>query len=66
MIEPPLDATVYVAGWGNTAHQVWDSSSPVLLQAKLRVISDCSMYFAYDARTQVCTVHNGAADRDHG
>ena len=66
MIEPPLDATVYVAGWGNTAHQIWDSSSPILLQARLRVISDCSMYFAYDAQTQICTAHNGQADRDHG
>ncbi|CAF0855111.1 unnamed protein product [Adineta ricciae] len=64
--EPPLDSTVYVVGWGNTAHQMWNSSSPVLLQARLRVISDCSMYFAYEAKSQVCTAHTGPADRDHG
>ncbi|CAF0920177.1 unnamed protein product [Rotaria sordida] len=64
--EPPLDTTVYVAGWGNTAHQVWTSSSPVLLQARLRVISDCSMYFAYEPEKQICTAHSGPADQDHG
>ncbi|CAF0972408.1 unnamed protein product [Adineta steineri] len=66
MAEPPLDATVYVAGWGNTVHQMWDTSSPVLLQARLRVISDCSMYFAYQPQNQICTAHNGPADKDHG
>lgn len=66
MTDPPLDATVYVAGWGNTAHQMWNSSSPILLQAKLRVISDCSIYFAYEPQSQICTVHTGADNRDHG
>lgn len=61
-----MDATVYVAGWGNTAHQMWDTSSSVLLQARLRVISDCSMYFAYDAQKQICTAPNGPAGKDHG
>ncbi|CAF2030271.1 unnamed protein product [Rotaria magnacalcarata] len=66
VVEPPLDATVFVAGWGNTVHEMWTSSSPVLLQAQLRVISDCSMYFAYEPQKQICTAHNGPADRDHG
>ena len=45
---------------------MWNSSSSVLLQARLRVISDCSMYFAYEPQTQICTVHNGPFDKDHG
>jgi hypothetical protein len=45
---------------------MWNSSSPVLLQARLRVISDCSMYFAYEPEKQICTVHNRSADVDHG
>ena len=65
-MEPPLGAAVYVAGWGTTAFQMWDSSSTVLLQARLRVISDCSMYFAYDLQHQICTVHDGPVDIDHG
>ncbi|CAF3721443.1 unnamed protein product [Adineta steineri] len=66
IVEPPLDTTVYVAGWGNTIHDVWNSGSLVLLQARLRVISDCSMYFAYDPQTQICTAPNGPIDKDHG
>lgn len=66
MADPPLNATVLVAGWGNTVHQMWNSSSPVLLQARLRVISNCSMYFAYEPQYQVCTAHSGPFDRDHG
>ena len=55
-----------MAGWGNTVHQMWNSSSPVLLQARLRVISDCSMYFAYEPERQVCTVHTRGPNADHG
>jgi len=43
-----------------------DSSSQVLLQARLRVISDCSMYFAYEPQYQICTAPNGPAEMDHG
>ncbi|UJR23193.1 hypothetical protein I4U23_026212 [Adineta vaga] len=66
IVEPPLDSTVYVAGWGNTVHNQWNSGSSVLLQARLRVISDCSMYFAYEPQKQICTAPNGPTDRDHG
>ena len=45
---------------------MWESSSLVLLQARLRVISDCSMYFAYDSQKQICTAPNGPSDQDHG
>ncbi len=45
---------------------MWNSSSSVLLQARLRVISDCSMYFAYEPEKQICTVHNRLANEDHG
>ena len=45
---------------------MWNSSSPVLLQARLRVISDCSMYFAYEPQNQICTVHSLGANVDHG
>ena len=65
-VQPRLGDTVYVVGWGNTAHQVWNSSSPILLQARLRVVSNCSMYFAYDASKQICTAHQGRVDQDHG
>lgn len=66
MNEPELGTTVYVAGWGNTVHQMWNSSSAILLQARLRVISDCSMYFAYESENQICTVHTRSANSDHG
>ncbi|CAF1401457.1 unnamed protein product [Adineta ricciae] len=66
ILEPPLDSTVYVAGWGNTIYNVKESGSPVLLQARLRVITDCSMYFAYDPQKQICTAPNGPVDKDHG
>ncbi|CAF2637088.1 unnamed protein product [Rotaria sp. Silwood2] len=66
IVEPPLDTTVYVAGWGNTVFQMWDSSSSVLRQARLRVISNCSMYFAYESQRQICAATNGPADIDHG
>jgi hypothetical protein len=45
---------------------MWNSSRPVLLQARLRVISDCSMYFAYEPEKQICTAHTRSADVDHG
>jgi len=61
-----LSSNVYVVGWGNTVHQVSTSSSPILLQARLRVVSDCSMYFAYDPQKQICTAPNGPANKDHG
>jgi hypothetical protein len=43
-----------------------DSSSPVLLQARLRIISDCSMYSAYEPQKQICAAPNGPAGKDHG
>ena len=55
-----------MAGWGNTIYNVKESGSPILLQARLRVISDCSMYFAYDPQKQICTAPNGPVDKDHG
>jgi hypothetical protein len=42
------------------------SSSPVLLQARLRIISDCSMYSAYEPQKQICAAPNGPAGKDHG
>ncbi|CAF1482710.1 unnamed protein product, partial [Didymodactylos carnosus] len=64
--EPPLDETVFVAGWGNTIIDDWNSASDVLLQARLRVISDCSMYFAYTHQEQICTMPNSFSVNDHG
>lgn len=45
---------------------MWNSSSPILLQARFRVISDCSVYFAYEPEKQICTAHTRPADSDHG
>jgi len=64
--EPPLDETVYVAGWGNTVYDQWNSGSNILLQARLRVVSDCSMYFAYIQQEQICTIPNGNTNLNHG
>ncbi|CAF0984899.1 unnamed protein product [Rotaria sordida] len=66
IVEPPLGTTVYVTGWGNTVFQMWNSSSSVLRQARLQVISNCSMYFAYEPQTQICTAPNGPIDINHG
>ncbi|CAF1266420.1 unnamed protein product [Didymodactylos carnosus] len=64
--EPPLDETVFIAGWGTTIVNDSNSASDVLLQARLRVISDCSMYFAYTHQEQICTMPNGFSVNDHG
>ncbi|CAF1981776.1 unnamed protein product [Rotaria magnacalcarata] len=65
--EPPLDTAVYVAGWGNTVYGMWNSSSLVLHQARLRVVVDCSMYFAYEPEKQICAYPNGApTGQNHG
>ncbi|CAF0846471.1 unnamed protein product [Rotaria sp. Silwood1] len=66
IVEPSLGTTAYVAGWGNTIFQMWDSSSSVLRQARLRVITNCSMYFAYEPEKQICAASNGPVDIDHG
>ncbi|CAF0745403.1 unnamed protein product [Didymodactylos carnosus] len=42
-LAPPLGKTVFVAGWGNTIDGPADSSSDILLQARLRIVNDCSI-----------------------
>jgi hypothetical protein len=42
------------------------SASRVLLQARLRIIADCSMYFDYQRENQICAAPNGPAGKDHG
>lgn len=66
IVEPALGTTAFIAGWGTTIYQNAASVSQVLRQAQLRVISDCSMYFAYDSQKQICAASNGPQGQDHG
>jgi len=53
--EPAVKSPVMIAGWGTTSFQ--GTSPSRLLQAKVEIMKDCSMYNGFSDKSQICAGH---------